>query len=95
MMMNMEPSELMLDGNAIGGALAALFGREMTDMESVCPACGACHTIGAHHLYRGAGAVLRCPTCDAVVAIIVEAAGHTTLTLRSTWRFRGVARSAL
>jgi hypothetical protein len=48
--------ELMLDGTAIG-----TYGG-----------CGAAGPVGAVHVYRGAGIVLRCPHCNKVLAKIVK-----------------------
>jgi uncharacterized protein DUF6510 len=62
---------LMLDGNAIGGLLQEVFAVEMTTAIGTCDACGAAEPVGAMHVYRGAGVVLRCPQCGAVLATIV------------------------
>jgi Family of unknown function (DUF6510) len=35
-------------------------------------ACGAAGPVGAVHLYRGAGIVLRCPHCNNVLVNIVK-----------------------
>jgi hypothetical protein len=56
--------ELMLDGNAVGGLLQEVFAAEMTTAIGTCGDCGAAGPVGAAHLYRGAGIVLRCPHCD-------------------------------
>jgi len=65
--------ELMLDGNAIAGLLGEVFAPEMTTAVGTCNGCGASEAIGAVHVYRGAGVVLRCPHCDTALATIVEA----------------------
>ena len=62
---------LMLDGNAIGGLLQEVFAVEMTTAIGTCDACGAAEPVGAMHVYRGAGVVLRCPHCGAVLTTIV------------------------
>jgi hypothetical protein len=64
--------ELMLDGNAVAGALQEVFAVEMTTAIGTCDNCGAAGPIGALHLYRGAGIVLRCPHCDSVIGKIVQ-----------------------
>jgi Family of unknown function (DUF6510) len=64
---------LMLDGNAIAGLLQEVFGIEMTTVIGTCAACGAEEPVGAIHVFRGAGAVLRCPHCDNVLIKIVNA----------------------
>jgi hypothetical protein len=62
---------LMLDGNAVAGQLYEIFGVEMTTASGTCAACGATAPVGAVHVYRSAGVVLRCPTCANVLAKIV------------------------
>ena len=64
--------ELMLDGNAVAGLLREVFAVEMTTAVGTCASCGAAGPIGAVHVYRGAGIVLRCPHCDNVLAKIVK-----------------------
>ena len=64
--------ELMLDGNAIAGFLQEVFAVEMTTAIGTCGGCGAAGPVGAVHLYRGAGIVLRCPHCNNVLAKIVK-----------------------
>ena len=63
---------LMLDGNAIAGLLQEVFAPEMTTAIGTCAACGATEPVGAIHVYRGAGIVLRCPHCDNALAKIVK-----------------------
>ena len=64
--------ELMLDGNAVAGVLQEVFAVEMTTAVGTCGNCGAAEPIGALHVYRGAGIVLRCPYCDNVIGTIVK-----------------------
>jgi hypothetical protein len=63
---------LMLDGNAVAGLLQEVFAVEMTTAVGTCANCGASGPVGAVHLYRGAGVVLRCPQCDNVLVKIVK-----------------------
>jgi Zn finger protein HypA/HybF involved in hydrogenase expression len=65
--------ELMLDGNAVAGLLQEVFAVEMTTAVGTCGSCGATEALGAIHVYRGAGIVLRCPHCDSALAKIVRA----------------------
>jgi hypothetical protein len=67
-----EMDELMLDGNAVAGLLQEVFAVEMTTAVGTCASCGAAGPVGAVHVYRGAGIVLRCPHCDNVLAKIVK-----------------------
>ena len=59
------------DGNVLAGALFELFGREMTDQLGCCGACGAVSQLGATIVYRGAGDVIRCAACKAVLMVLV------------------------
>ena len=63
--------EAHVDGNALGGAMMEVFGREMTDAHGSCASCGAVHAIGEMRVYRGLGDVVRCPTCGNVVVVVV------------------------
>jgi uncharacterized protein DUF6510 len=62
---------LRLDGNAVAGLLREVFGSEMTTATGICDGCGAVEAVGAVHVYLAAGAVLRCPHCEAVLMKIV------------------------
>ena len=64
--------ELMLDGNAVAGMLQEVFAVEVTTAIGMCGSCGAREAIGATHVFRGAGIVLRCAHCDNVLAKIVR-----------------------
>ena len=63
---------LMLDGNAVAGLLQEVFTGEMTTAVGTCAGCGASEPVGAVHVYRGAGIVLRCPHCDNVLVKIAR-----------------------
>jgi Family of unknown function (DUF6510) len=64
--------ELMLDGNAVAGMLQEVFAVEMTTAMGTCGGCGAADAVGAMHVYRGAGVVMRCPHCDNALVTIVK-----------------------
>lgn len=68
--------KLMLDGNAIAGLLQEVFAVEMTTAIGTCNSCGASEEVGALHVYRGAGIVMRCPHCESTIVTIVEAGTH-------------------
>ena len=68
----MDADALMLDGNAIAGLLREVFAVEMTTAIATCGNCGATEAVGAIHVFRGAGIVLRCPHCDNPLMTIVE-----------------------
>ena len=76
-------TELMVDGNAIAGTLAALFGRDVTAVPGRCANCGTVSAVGALRAYvRAPGAVLRCPSCDGVVLRVVETSDATYVDAR-------------
>lgn len=66
-----------VDGNALGGLLIEVFGREMTDAEGCCASCGTVNPLGAMRVYRGAGDVMCCPTCGTVTIVTVVIREHT------------------
>jgi Family of unknown function (DUF6510) len=66
----MDP--LMLDGNAVAGLLREVFAVEMTTAIGTCGNCGATEPVGAVHVFRGAGVVMRCPHCDNALMTIVK-----------------------
>jgi hypothetical protein len=67
---------LMLDGNAVAGLLQEVFAVEMTTAIGTCNGCGATDAVGALHVYRGAGVVMRCPHCGNALVTIVEDGTH-------------------
>jgi hypothetical protein len=73
---------LMLDGNAVAGLLQEVFGAEMTTAIGTCAACGSTAALGAVHVFRAAGVVLRCPYCGSVLSKIVERQTQTCVDLR-------------
>jgi hypothetical protein len=66
-----------VDGNALGGLLIEVFGREMTDAHGCCASCGTVNQLGAMRVYRSAGDVMRCPTCGNVTIVTVAIQEHT------------------
>ena len=66
----------MLDGNAAAGLLQQVFAVEATAMVGTCAGCGAAEPLGAAHAYEGAGVVLRCEHCEAVLVKIVRDHGR-------------------
>jgi hypothetical protein len=71
-----------LDGNAVAGLLAELFGRELTLATGICGSCGASALVAELHVYlRAPGTVARCPACEAVLIRIVEGRGRVWLDL--------------
>ena len=72
----------MLDGNAVAGLLHEVFGTEMTTATGTCGNCGASAAVGAVHVFRSAGVVLRCPHCGNVLVKIVERQTQICVDLR-------------
>jgi predicted RNA-binding Zn-ribbon protein involved in translation (DUF1610 family) len=70
-----------VDGNALGGLLIEVFGREMTDADGCCATCGRVHPLGAMRVYRTAGDVMRCPSCGNVTIVAVAIRDHTRIHL--------------
>jgi len=71
--MERSNEELTLDGNAVGGLLAEVFGDDLTALEGKCPDCGARGALATLKAYMHApGVVLRCPSCDAIQIVIVR-----------------------
>ena len=65
-----------LDGNALAGALRAAFGHEMTSARCTCATCGQTNLLATLRVYlRAPGAVARCPVCDEVQLVLIEARG--------------------
>lgn len=65
-----------LDGNAIGGLLADVFGSDMTAAESVCGSCGASGPVAELAVYlRAPGTVVRCRNCHSVLMVFVRVRG--------------------
>ena len=66
-------SDTHVDGNALGGLLLDVFGREMTDAHGCCARCGAVRPVAEFMVYRsGPGDVVRCSSCAAVVLVVAS-----------------------
>ncbi len=75
--------EQVVDGNALGGTLAAAFGTDMTDVPGRCAHCGVVSVVGELRAYvRAPGSVLRCPACGGVVLRVVETVEATYVDAR-------------
>jgi hypothetical protein len=71
-----------LDGNAIGGLLAEVFGTEMTTGTGTCASCGLASLVAELAVYRaGLGVVVRCRRCDGVLMVFVQLRGITCVDL--------------
>lgn len=66
-------TEMMLDGNALGGMFLEMFGVEMTAAPTECAHCGTANAMGALLMFTQApGIVLRCPACEQIMVRIVQ-----------------------
>ncbi len=74
--------KLMLDGNAVAGLLQEVFAADVTSAIGSCATCGATEPLGAIHVYRGAGIVLRCPHCDNTLGAIVRGERRVWITFQ-------------
>ena len=65
--------ELVLDGNAVAGALSEIYGDDMTTVLAECASCGQVDPIGGLVAFVHApGVVLRCTACATVIIRIVH-----------------------
>ena len=62
-----------VDGNALAGPLAEFFSFDVTTATARCNGCGAVAELARAMVYTSpAGTVVRCGTCDHVLATLVE-----------------------
>ena len=79
----MDERDLVLDGNAVAGALQEVFAVEITTTVGTCAGCGAAEPVGALVAYvRGPGIVVRCRDCDGVMIRLVRGRGRYWLDVR-------------
>jgi len=72
-----------VDGNAIAGPLADYVTFDVTMAVGRCAGCGTLAELARAMVYRsGAGTVVRCATCDNVLATLVEADDRAWISLR-------------
>jgi ribosomal protein S27E len=63
-----------VDGNALAGPLAEFFTFDVTIATARCKGCGTVAELARAMVYQsGPGTVVRCSSCDAVLATLVEA----------------------
>jgi hypothetical protein len=73
-----------LDGNALGGRLGEIFGRDITGGVAACRDCGSTNQVGALIAYNCApGHVVRCPGCGAILFVVVRLRDAYRLTVES------------
>ena len=80
--MTMDDADATLDGNAIGGLLASVFGAEMTTAVGTCGSCGAVTMVAELPVYlTEIGTVVRCRSCQSVLMVFVSVRGITCVDL--------------
>ncbi|ANC30417.1 DUF6510 family protein [Isoptericola dokdonensis] len=77
------PRPLPLDGNAAAGPLAAVLAGDATTATARCAGCGATAVLATAVVYRTAmGTVVRCASCEQVLAVVVERPAGATVSVR-------------
>ncbi|QAY72608.1 hypothetical protein ET445_03860 [Agromyces protaetiae] len=72
----------LLDGNALAGDLAEVFGDDLTDVEATCGGCGTAAMLAEIAVYASAmGMVGRCRRCDRVLVVAVHRDGRVSASL--------------
>ena len=68
-----DEADAALDGNAIAGLMADVFGTEMTTAVGTCGSCGAVSLVAELAVYlTELGAVVRCRSCESVLMVFVS-----------------------
>jgi hypothetical protein len=68
-----DDADAALDGNAIAGLLASVFGADMTMAVGTCGSCGAVSVVAELAVYLSElGAVVRCRSCESVLRVFVS-----------------------
>ena len=68
-----DDADAALDGNAIAGLLASVFGADMTMAVGTCGSCGAVSLVAELAVYlTELGAVVRCRSCESVLMVFVS-----------------------
>lgn len=78
-----KDDDLVLDGNAVAGTLAEIYGDEMTTVLAECASCGKVDPVGGLLAFVHApGIVLRCTACQTVIIRIVQTPTRTLVDVR-------------
>lgn len=78
-----------VDGNAAGGAFAAVLGFDVTTMMVICAGCGWAGSFAESRVYnRAPGIVVRCPNCEDALARLVQTPTAVWLDFRGTQSWR-------
>ena len=72
-----------VDGNALAGPLAEFFTFDVTMATARCNTCGEIAELARAMVYTSpAGSVVRCGSCDHVLATLVESGDRAWISLR-------------
>ena len=72
-----------LDGNVLAGPLADVFSFDVTEAKGRCAGCGSESMLATAMVYAdAAGYVVRCPSCDDLLATVVVGPDRTWVSLR-------------
>ena len=78
-----------VDGNAVAGAFAEVFGIDVTSVVLACVSCDATSLVAENLAYPdGPGIVLRCPTCTEITARLVRRPDDVLIDLRGSVHWR-------
>lgn len=81
-----------VDGNALAGPLAEIFPFDITSAVGRCAHCGSAGMIGDAMVYFAApGTIVRCASCDEVLATLIASSSRIWLSLSGV---RGLTVSA-
>jgi hypothetical protein len=77
--------EAAVDGNAIAGDLAELFGADITAAVFVCASCRSTWPVAKADVYMGGpGTVVRCCSCEAVIMRFARVRGRLLVDMTGT-----------
>ena len=78
-----------VDGNALAGPLAEVFGVDFTAVVGTCASCGFTAAVATLRVYEKApGLVARCPSCEEVVLRLVRTPTEAWIDMRGARSFR-------
>ncbi|MDQ4137809.1 MAG: DUF6510 family protein [Actinomycetota bacterium] len=72
-----------LDGNVLAGPLSEVYAADLTASAVRCAVCGASAVLADARVYVGAGMVVRCRTCDTVLATVLQLADRVEVRIHA------------
>ena len=88
--MTENPNDRSVDGNAVASAFEEIFRIDLTTAIVTCAGCRASGAFAEQRAFIGVpGTVLRCPSCDHLLARVVETPTEVWLEMSgsASWRF--------